>query len=410
MEIEIKSEDIELVDVEKLIPYDKNMNEHTDEQIDRLVDLIEYQGWRDPIIAQRGTNIIAAGHGRVLAAKKKGIEKVPVSYQEFENEAQFYAFVTSHNAINSNNWGGGLDLAKINVDIQDLGPELNVDMLGIKDFTVEPLDRLEPQSDEDEVPEVKDPITKRGDVWILGNHRVMCGDSTMIDDVEKLMNGEKADMVFTDPPYNINFKPPRGTHDIIKNDNMSDSDFKEFLYEIFSNCKKIMKIDTYLISFMGWSTIPDFKRAIEDCLFEIKSMPIWVKNNFGIGYYTRPKYEPLYLCLNGKPEKPKKAPADVFEFNKVHKTIHSCEKPVDMILGIIDYFNSGGIFYEPFLGSGSTLIACEKTKRKCYGMELDEHYCDVIVNRWQNYTGGEAFLESTKQSYSELKGVRDANA
>lgn len=141
--MEIKSKDIELVDINLLVPYKKNMNKHTDEQIDRLIELIKYQGFRDPIIAQKGTNIIAAGHGRVEAAKKMGLEKVPVSYQEFANEEQFYSFVVSHNAINAAQWGGGLDFSKINVDIQELGPDLNIDLLGIKDFQIEPLDAID---------------------------------------------------------------------------------------------------------------------------------------------------------------------------------------------------------------------------------------------------------------------------
>lgn len=141
--MKIQSKEIQLVSIDSLIPYQKNMNKHTPEQIDRLVKLIEYQGFRDPIIVQKGTNIIAAGHGRIEAARKMGIREVPVIFQEFENEAQFYAFVVSHNAINSNNWGGGLDLGQINQDFLDLGPELDVEMLGIKDFEIEPIEKID---------------------------------------------------------------------------------------------------------------------------------------------------------------------------------------------------------------------------------------------------------------------------
>lgn len=126
-----------------LIPYHKNMNKHTDEQIDQLVELISYQGFRVPLVAQKGTNIIASGHGRWMAAKKMGLKEVPVILEEFENEAQFYAFVVSDNAINAKDWGGGLDLSQVNIDILDFGPELNIEMLGIKDFTIEPLEKIE---------------------------------------------------------------------------------------------------------------------------------------------------------------------------------------------------------------------------------------------------------------------------
>lgn len=398
--MQIKSEKIELVKTDILKYHPKNTNKHPKEQIERLKSLIEYQGFRVPLIVEAGTNLVVSGNGRLEAARSLGLGTVPVIYENFESEEQLFAFLTSDNAIAS--WAE-LDLSAINQEMLDLGPDFNIDLLGIKDFVIEPVEKFEPQSDEDTVPEVKhDPITKRGDIWLLGNHRVMCGDSTMIDDVEKLMNGEKADMVFTDPPYNINLKPKRGTHGKIKNDNMSESDFSEFLYNVFANCQAVTKIDTYLISFMGWSTISNFEKALKDCLYEIKSMPIWKKNNFGIGYYTRPQYEPFYLCLKGNPAKPDRAPSDVFEFSKVYKTIHSCEKPVDMITSIVDTFKGGELLYEPFCGSGSTLIACEKTNRKCYGMELDEHYCDVIIKRWQDYTGKEAILESTKQTYNSM--------
>lgn len=168
--MEIKSKQIEIVSVDSLVPYDKNMNKHTKEQIERLIKLIEYQGFRDPLIVQKGTNVVVAGNGRLEAAKVMGLKEVPVTFQEFENEAQLYSFVVSHNAINSNNWGGGLDLSMINKEMLDLGPDLDIEMLGIKDFVIEPIEKFEPQSDEDEVPEVAHPITRKGDIWLLGTY------------------------------------------------------------------------------------------------------------------------------------------------------------------------------------------------------------------------------------------------
>jgi len=205
-EVKIRSQKIEMVSIDTPIPYDKNMNQHTDEQIERLCKLIEYQGFRNPLVLQLGTNRIATGHGRLMAAKKMGMTEVPVIYQEFESEEQFYAYVVSDNAIQE--WAS-LDLSQINLDMLDLGPELDIDMLGLKDFVIEPIEKFDAGCDEDEVPGVENPITKRGDVWLLGRHRLMCGDSTMIDDVEKLMNGEKADMVFTDPPYGMDYQSNR---------------------------------------------------------------------------------------------------------------------------------------------------------------------------------------------------------
>lgn len=351
-----------------------------------------------PILLSNRTGelIIIGGNQRYAAAKHLKLKEVPTYLIEDLTEERERELIIRDNVSNGN-WD--MDLLANNFEIPDLENwGLDLDW-GIVEEEAEIV--------EDEAPEVKEEsIVKKGDVWLLGNHRLKCGDSTLIDDVEDLMDGEKADMVFTDPPYNINFKPPRGTHDIIKNDNMSDDDFEKFLSDVFVVCKAVLKKDTYLISFMGWSTIPSFKKALEE-LFKIKSMPIWVKNNFGIGYYTRPKYEPFYLCLNGEPKKPLQPPADVFEFAKVHKTIHSCEKPIGLIVDIIKHFVDKGMLYDPFGGSGSTLIACEQTNRKCFMMELDEHYSTVILERYLNFkknNGDDVYLlkDGKKIPYKEV--------
>ena len=195
----------ELIDIKspKIIPHPDNMNKHPKEQIERLAKLIQYQGQRHPIIISKRSGFIVAGHGRweamKLLAKTDNWDQIAVDYQDFESEAQEYAFMTSDNAIAE--WAE-LDLSAVNTKMLDLGPDFDVDLLGIKDFVIEPIEKFEPQADEDEVPDVVHPITRRGDIWLLGNHRLMCGDSTMIDDVEKLMNGEKF-FVYADPPYGI---------------------------------------------------------------------------------------------------------------------------------------------------------------------------------------------------------------
>jgi len=248
---------------------------------------------------------------------------------------------------------------------------------------------------------VDDPVTVLGDVWLLGNHRLMCGDSTSIDAVERLMDGQKADMVFTDPPYGIDFAPQRGTHGKIMNDALEGEAFNEFLDAVFAAALASMKPDTYAFIWTGWPKIGAFEASISK-FFKIQAMHIWVKNNFGIGYYSRPKHEPFYLCLNGKPVYPSKAPADVWDAAKVHKTIHSCEKPVSLIVDILDTYHKNSLVIDLFGGSGSTLIACEKTGRKAYLMELDPKYCDVIIKRWQDFTGKQATLESNGKTYNEL--------
>jgi DNA modification methylase len=266
---------------------------------------------------------------------------------------------------------------------------------------------LEPEqvvglTDEDAVPEPPEtPVTVEGDVWILGNHRLMCGDSTSIDAVEKLMDGQKADMLFTDPPYGIDFKPQRGTHDKILNDALDGAEFDQFLDDVFGCAFTALKPDTYAFIWTGWSKLGAFEASIGK-LFKIQAMHVWVKNNFGIGYYSRPKHEPFYLCLKGKPVYPSTAPADVWEAKKVHKTIHSCEKPVDLIVDILDAYHKNSLVLDLFGGSGSTMIACEKTGRVNRSMELDPKYCDVIVKRWQEFTGKQATLETNGKTFTEV--------
>lgn len=380
----------QLVPVKELKAHPKNRNEHPKDQLERLAKILEYQGWRYPIKVSKLSGFITSGHGRLAAAKLLKLKEVPVSFQDYTDEAQEYADLQADNAIAS--WSE-LDLSAINSDIVDLGPDFDIDLLGIKDFVVEPADKLDPQCDEDEVPDaLPEPKVVRGEVYILGKHRLMCGDSTAITDVERLMGKEKADGLFTDPPYNIDFKPPRGTHDRILNDAMEASEFTDWLSEVFSCARAAAKKDSFAFVWCGWSTVDQFAPVLRN-FYEIKAMPIWLKNNFGIGYYSRPKYEPFFLFLNGKPPTPETAPADVWEHAKVHKTIHSCEKPVGLIEEILKVYNVSGAILDLFGGSGSTLIACEKTDRQCFMMELDPHYCGVILDRWQKFTGKKAHRE-----------------
>lgn len=392
--MEIKANAIKVVDIDSLVPNPKNNNKHPKEQIERLAKLIKYQGFRNPLVVSNRSGFVLCGHGRIEAAKLAGLKEVPVMFQDFDNEAQEYAYLTSDNAIAS--WSE-LDLSMVNTEMLDLGPDFDVDLLGIKDFVIEPIEKFESQSDEDDVPEVVHPITRKGDIWLLGNHRLMCGDSTMIDDVEKLMNGEKADMVFTDPPYGISYKSNWSKKfDEIKN----DSEFLDFspILEIVCNKNSPMYI---------WTSHQVFHIWRELFINNYKSTIIWYKKFGGMGDLKAEyghNYEMcLYLC-NGRAEFVGERPKAVWEIcsDRPDKYKHPTQKPVELAENAISHHDKNNVL-DLFLGSGSTLIACEKTNRKCYGMELDEKYCDIIINRWQNYTGKKAVLESTKQTYEELQ-------
>lgn len=385
----------ELVDTHKLVPHPKNPNKHTDQQIDRLSKIIDFQGQRHPVIVSKTSGFIVAGHGRLQSMQKLGWEKVAVDYQEFENEAQEYAFLVADNAIAE--WSA-LDLSQINMDFLELGPELDLDQLGIKDFVVEPIEKLEPQSDEDEVPELKEePVTKRGDIWLLGNHRVMCGDSTMVSDIEKLMAGEKAESVFTDPPYGMGLGKFNGEiNSVIKGDN---DDFSKELIQVFLGvfgyCKEVFIFGADYFaelipnrnegSFLVWN-----KRPNEDMqkMFGSNFELCWSKNR-----HKREIISVMKNTIENSLENP--------------IGVHPTQKPIKLIEFFIErYLSVVSIIVDPFLGSGSTIIACEKNNKKCYGIELDELYCDVIINRWQKYTGKQAILESTNQTYDELKAAK----
>ncbi len=398
MSIKIQSKEIIEVSVNSLVPHPKNMNKHSPEQIERLCKIIEYQGFRNPLIVQKGTNLVVAGHGRIMAAKKLNIEKVPVMYQEFESEEQLYAAIVSDNSIAS--WAE-LDLSMVNAELENLGPDLDIDLLGIKDFVLEPIEKYDSEN-EDEVPEITHtPITKRGDVWLLGEHRVMCGDSTMIDDVEKLMEGMKADMVFTDPPYGYKYESNyQNKHEMLKNDD-TILDFIPNAYSFSSDNSTIYLCTSHQV-------IDVWKPLIEKS-FNYKNMIIWKKNNWSMGDLSGSfagQHEILLFASKGKNKIIGKRDSDVWSFDRVPPTTHPTMKPVELVEFALSKWQSGKVL-DFFLGSGSTLIACEKTNRKCYGLELDEKYCDVILNRWQNFTEKEATLESTGETYNSLKASHD---
>jgi DNA modification methylase len=404
--MKIESNEIVMIDTHKIQSNPKNMNEHPKDQIERLIKSIDYQGFRNPLVISNRSGFLVAGHGRLEAAKKMNIESLPVIYQDFESEAQEYAYMTSDNALAA--WSE-LDLEKINLEIKEFG-DFDIDLLGIQDFEIMEIEKLEPQSDEDSVPEVVDPITKRGDVWLLGKHRVMCGDSTMIDDVEKLMNGEKADMVFTDPPYNQETKGGTGSdigkafgkqgQDIDFISNFEPEDFLHVLPSLFN-----ANMNAYV--FCNKNLLPDYLSWARDCKYSFNVL-IWKKPNaIPIGGSHRPDIE--YLLLFRKSGVFNSGISNV-NYSKLiehgrETGLHPTMKPVAIIENQLQIgSNKDSLVIDSFLGSGSTLIACEKTNRKCYGMELDEKYCDVIVKRWQEYTGKEATLESSGETYSSMIG------
>lgn len=362
----------ELVNPSDLKPHPKNRNKHPKDQIKRLAEILEYQGWRYPIKVSKRSGLVTSGHGRIQAAKVNNWEQVPVNYQDYESDEQEYADVQADNAIAS--WAE-LDLSSINTDLEDLGPDFNVDFLGIRDFTIEPADKY--KTDEDDVPEQVEATTKLGQIFQLGEHRLMCGDATK--DIPKLLNSVKPDMAFADPPYNLGYKYES------YQDNKSDSEYISFCGTWFS---ELLANSSRQIITSGTKNIHMWCEIKEPT-----HIGCWVKKNWitSCKVSSLQQWEPVFFYgeFNRKARH-----SDLFEINRTYQKDvgdkHTCPKQIEFMIAVLSW--AGKTVLDPFGGSGSTLIACEKTNRKCYMMEIEPKYCDVIIKRWEDYTGSKAQL------------------
>jgi DNA modification methylase len=416
---------IKEVAVTALIPYAKNSRTHDDAQVAQLAASINEFGFRNPILVD-GMGIIA-GHGRLMAAKKLGLKKVPTIDCSDLTEAQKKAYIIADNKLALN---AGWDSVMLSSELAEL-EELGFD-LGIIGFDNKELDSLmapeviEGLVDEDEVPEPPpEPKTQLGDIYILGAHRLMCGDSTSIDAVEKLMEGKKCDMVWTDPPYNVAIQGAAGT---IMNDDMSDDSFKDFLTSVYSCYYLTMKEGAVIYVAHADTERVNFTQCFKESGLKLSQVLIWVKQ---AGTLSRQdfnwQHEPIlygwkegaghYFCgdftrttvidddIDIKKLNKKELEALVNSMRTEQKTtvlrenrpsksdLHPTMKPVNLVQRMIEWSSSAGeTVLDLFGGSGSTLIACEKTGRKARLMELDPKYCDVIIKRWEDFTGKKAEL------------------
>ncbi len=383
--------------VSDLIPYALNSRTHSDEQVAQLAASIREFGFTNPVLIDDQNNLIA-GHGRLLAARKLKMDKVPAIVVSGLDERKRRALVIADNKLALN---AGWDEDALRVELQDLAADFG-ELMGFSEDELVALlkddEATEGLTDEDAVPEAPEqPVTVEGDVWVLGRHRLMCGDSTSIDAVEKLMDGKKVDLVFTDPPYNVAFNGRSGKHDVIKNDNLSDADFEDFIDGTIATIKAVNPKAYYI--WCNW----DFYGILQKKL-DYKSCIVWAKNVFGMGVGYRHQHE--FCLFNGKIDEVIKNESDLWSIKKDSKYVHPTQKPVELsvrafgnhvkLLNVLDLFG----------GSGSTLIGAEQTGRNSFVMELDPKYCDVIIKRWQDFTGQEAKLEGTDQTYAQLEAER----
>ena len=378
--------------IDSLIFAEYNPRQLTEEQYQQLKDSITRFGLVDPIIVnqhQDRKNIIVGGHQRTRVAKKLGIEEVPCVFVNLPYEKERELNVR----LNKNTGGWDYDILADMFELDEL-----IDW-GFKEEELVGFDadiEVEGNIDDDEIPEEVEPVCKLGDIWELGSHRLLCGDSTVKENVELLLDSNKADMVFTDPPYNVNYEGGTKKRDKIENDKLDN--FYEFLLDSFKILyKSIKKGGSIYVCHADLERV-NFTKSFTESGFKLSSVIIWAKNNSTFGrqdYFW--KHEPILYGWNK--EASHKWYGDfkqdtIWSIDRPSKNIdHPTMKPIDLIVKAIKNSSKNKqIILDTFLGSGSTLIACEKTKRVCYGMELDPHYCDVIINRWEQYTGKKARL------------------
>lgn len=410
------SNELELLETSILIPYARNSRTHSDAQVQQIASSIKEFGFPNPILIDE-TNGIIAGHGRLLAAQLLKIKSVPCIRLGYLSDAQKRAYVIADNKLALN---AGWDDELLSLELKDL--QLNDFDLSLTGFNEEELEKLlveavEGQTDPDDVPEVQETaITVLGDIWTLGKHRLMCGDSTSIDSVSNLMP-ETANMIFTDPPYLMDFtgsmladgtKAFNAKHGVIKNDKMSLKDGDNFLDAI--NSIILIKVDgAFYITFYRLG-IDRYYSSMNRTGLKCRSLVIWDKERHTLSnsdYMSM--YEPMfYGWVNNHKFYGGKNGMDIWKIKRTSKNeLHPTMKPVELVeKAINDGSQINGIVLDLFGGSGTTMIASERLNRISRLMELDPKYCDVIIRRWQDFTGRKAVHLETGKTFEEMTDER----
>lgn len=400
---------IDMIATDKLVPYILNSRTHSDEQVAQIAASIKEFGFTNPVLIDGDCGIIA-GHGRVLAARKLGIDTVPCITLDHLTDAQKRAYVIADNKLALN---AGWDDELLRVELDELA-ELGFD-LELTGFSLDEIEALqvdpEPEeglTDEDAVPEAPaESVTVLGDVWQLGEHRVMCGDSTSIDAFATLMAGSAADMIFTDPPYGMSYDGGRSKKNfgMIKNDDAQGGALVDLVRDAIATARANSKDGASAYVCFPWRTYSEFEAALVSCGLEVNCCIVWDKKSVGLGHQDyRPQHEFIFYSKGGQ-FYGDRSQSDVWYMSRGNTSayVHPTQKPVELIEKAISNSSKGGdVVIDCFGGSGSTLIACEKTGRHARLMELDPKYCDVIVKRWQDFTGKEAIHEATGKTFDAI--------
>jgi DNA modification methylase len=417
---------IEQTAIDALIPYARNSRTHSEAQVAQIAASIREFGFTNPVLVD-GDGGIIAGHGRVLAARKLGLETVPTIRIDYMTEAQKRAYIIADNKLALNaGWDEELLALELG-ELADMGFDLGLtgfsegELAGLR---IGPADEVEGLTDEDEVPEpLPNPVSVVGDVWQLGPHRVMCGDSTDEASVFLLLEGQHADMVFTDPPYGVSYadknetlnKASKGNRiqTEIMNDHLQGDALGAFFLAIFSTMAAVMKpgCPFYVCAPQGGEQMMMMMMMMKAGI-PMRHELIWIKNNHVLGradYHY--KHEPILYGWKdgaGHPWYGGRDKVSTWHVDKpMQSKLHPTMKPVELVeIALENSSKRGDTVLDLFGGSGTTLIACERTGRTARLMELDPKYADVIVRRWQDFTGQQATLEATGQTFEELEGER----
>jgi len=386
--------EMQLVPLSKLVPYVNNARTHSPEQLAKLRSSLREFGFINPVIIDRDFNVIA-GHGRIAAAKEEGITEVPCVFVDYLTEAQKKAYILADNRMALD---AGWDEELLRIEIESLqGADFDVSLTGFGEDEIADLfsgDGEKDVKDDDfdlSAALEKAAFVERGDIWTVGRHRLMCGDATSAEDVSALMDGKKANLIVTDPPYNVAFRSGSGLS--IQNDSMENGEFYTFLYNSFSCMVEHLESGGAAYVFHADTEGLNFRKAFVDAGFHLAGVCIWVKNSLVLGRSDYQwQHEPvLYGFLkNGKhPWYSDRKQTTIWNYDKPKRNKnHPTSKPLDLLgYPICNSSQENAIVLDTFGGSGSTMMACEQTNRICHMMELDEKYASVILRRYVEDTG-----------------------
>ncbi len=414
MILQAVAKQVELWPIDKLIPFARNPRTHSDSQVAQIAASIAEFGFLNPILVDTNAGILA-GHGRLLAARKLQLQEVPVIVLDHLTDAQKRAYIIADNQLALNaDW----DEQLLRLELAALaGEEFDINLIGVDDVELARLlaaqDATEGLIDADAVPELpQTPVSAIGDLWVLGNHKLLVGDATNGGDVARLMPGDAADLIFTDPPYNVDYEGYTEERLKIKGDRMSDDEFKQFLEAAFCSCRAVVKpgASLYVCHSSSWQR--EFQNALESAGFEVRCQIIWAKNTFawGFGRYKF-QHEPVFYSHVAGQKDPwygDKSQSTLWEEKKpAANRIHPTAKPVELVeRALLNSSKAGDVVADLFGGSGSTLIACERRNRKARLMEIDPKYADCIIRRYQEYTGKQAVLEGEGRAFNDIAQER----